>query len=184
MTNAESQDSIRSSGFYIPSTFDIRYSDFYVPRTLKLDLSRRARLPAAQCLEIGLALTTALGYVFAIPLPRMLGIDPKWGAAGLTASAGIAGWVEFVLLRASLNRRIGKTGLSLSYVARLWLSAIGGGLIGWGIKSAIGQRHPIIVAALVLLPYGLAYFAIASAFRVNEANVVVRRGLRMLRLTK
>ena len=133
---------------------------------------------------IRVVLTTALGYVFAIPLPRMLGIDPKWGAAGLTASAGIAGWVEFVLLRASLNRRIGKTGLSLSYVARLWLSAIGGASIGWGMRFAIGQRHPIIVAALVLLPYGLAYFAIASLFRITEANAVVRRGLRMLRLTK
>ena len=133
---------------------------------------------------IRVVLTTALGYVFAIPLPRMLGIDPKWGAAGLTASAGIAGWVEFVLLRASLNRRIGKTGLSLSYVARLWLSAIGGALIGWGIKFVVGQRHPIIVAGLVLLPYGLAYFAIASAFRINEANAVVRRGLRILRLAR
>lgn len=133
---------------------------------------------------IRVVLTTALGYVFAIPLPRMLGIDAKWGAAGLTASAGLAGWVEFVLLRASLNRRIGKTGLSLSYVARLWLSAIGGALIGWGIRFAIGQRHPIIVAALVLLPYGLAYFAIASLFRITEANTAVRRGLRMFRLTK
>src|SRR5438046_8045898 len=104
---------------------------------------------------VRVALTTALGYLCAIPLPPLLGIDPKWGAAGLTASAGVAGWVEFVLLRASLNRRIGKTGLSSGYIVRLWLSAIGGALIGWGIKFAIGQRHPIIVAALVLVPYGL-----------------------------
>src|SRR4029078_11606563 len=27
-------------------------------------------------------LTTALGYAFAIPLPRLLGIRPEWGAAG------------------------------------------------------------------------------------------------------
>src|SRR5207244_1344053 len=38
-------------------------------------------------------LTTVLGYGFAIPLPRMIGVAPMWGAAGLTASAGIAGWV-------------------------------------------------------------------------------------------
>ena len=31
--------------------------------------------------------------------------------AGLTASAGVAGWVEFALLRSALNRRIGVTGL-------------------------------------------------------------------------
>ena len=32
--------------------------------------------------------------------PDPFGLDPKWGAAGLTVSAGIAGWVEFILLRA------------------------------------------------------------------------------------
>ncbi|MFL5514600.1 MAG: murein biosynthesis integral membrane protein MurJ, partial [Gemmatimonadales bacterium] len=51
------------------------------------------------------ALTILLGYLFALPLPRALGIDPRWGAAGLTASAGIAGWIEFLLLRRTLNRR-------------------------------------------------------------------------------
>ena len=47
----------------------------------------------------------------------------SWGAAGLTASAGVAGWIEFALLRASLNRRIGRTGLAASYVSRLWFAA-------------------------------------------------------------
>src|ERR1043165_6985483 len=42
---------------------------------------------------VRVVLTTLLGYLFAIPLPRALGLDPGWGAAGLTASAGIAGWI-------------------------------------------------------------------------------------------
>ena len=66
---------------------------------------------------VRVALTTVLGYLFAIPLPRLLGIAPAWGAAGLTASAGIAGWVEMLLLRATLNARIGRTGLPAAYVA-------------------------------------------------------------------
>jgi len=37
--------------------------------------------------------------------------------------------------------------------------------------------HPVIVAALVLVPYGLVYFAISSALRVPEANAVVGRVL-------
>ena len=118
---------------------------------------------------VRVALTTGLGYLFAIPLPALLGLDPKWGAAGLTASAGIAGWVEFVLLRRALNRRIGRTGLALGYVSKLWLSAAGGGAIGWGIKVMIGQRHPVVIAALVLVPYGLCYF-------------VITRGRKLLRL--
>src|SRR2546430_13728203 len=55
-------------------------------------------------------LTTILGYLFAVPLPPALGIEARWGVAGLTISAGIASWLEFVLLRRTLNRRIGHSG--------------------------------------------------------------------------
>ncbi len=44
---------------------------------------------------VRVTLTTLLGILFALPLPHWLGIDQKWGVAGLTASAGIAGWIEF-----------------------------------------------------------------------------------------
>jgi len=132
---------------------------------------------------VRVALTTALGYFCSLQLPRMLGIDPQWGVAGLTASAGIAGWVEFALLRRSLNRRIGRTGLPGSYVIKLWLSAgIGAGL-GWGLKILVGPRHPLIVALIVLGGYGVAYFGVTSLFGIGEARRVIARGLRILRLS-
>src|SRR5208282_4673250 len=46
---------------------------------------------------IRVVLTTILGYLSAVPLPHLLGIDQRWGVAGLTISAGISGWVEFLL---------------------------------------------------------------------------------------
>lgn len=133
---------------------------------------------------IRVVLTTGLGYLGAIPLPAALGLDPKWGAAGLTASAGVAGWVEFVLLRRSLNRRIGRTGLTSSFVLKLWFGALLGAVLGWAIKLVIPSLHPIIVAGLVLVPYGLCYFAVTAILRVSESKAVVRRGLRMLGLGK
>ena len=133
---------------------------------------------------IRVALTTGLGYLCAIPLPHALGIDPKWGAAGLTASAGVAGWVEFALLRQTLNRRIGRTGLPLAYVTKLWIAAASSAGVGWAIKLVIGQRHPVITAALVLVPYGLTYFAVSSALGLPEANAVVGRGLKIVGLRK
>ena len=42
---------------------------------------------------VRVTLTTLLGYLFALWLPPHIGIDAHWGAAGLTASAGIAGWI-------------------------------------------------------------------------------------------
>src|SRR5437870_5601637 len=133
---------------------------------------------------VRVALTTALGYLCAIPLPPLLGIDPKWGAAGLTASAGVAGWIEYALLRRSLNKRIGHTGLPIGYVLKLWLAAAVGAAVGWAIKLVIGGQHPVFVAGLVLVPYGLIYFAISSALGLPEAVAVIGRGLRIFRLKK
>jgi putative peptidoglycan lipid II flippase len=128
---------------------------------------------------VRVTLTTVLGYLFAIPLPPAIGLDPKWGVAGLTASAGIAGWIEFALLRRSLNKRIGKTGLPLGYVLKLWLAAAASAGAGWAIKLAIGAYHPAIVAVLVLLPYGLIYFAVTAVLRVPELNSVLGRVFRL-----
>jgi putative peptidoglycan lipid II flippase len=129
---------------------------------------------------VRVSLTTGLGYLFAIPLPPLLGIDPKWGVAGLTVSAGIAGWVEFALLRRTLNRRIGRTGLALSFVTKLWAGAVAGAAVAWAIKLLVGVRHPVIVAGLVLIPYGLTYFAVVGLLKVREANAVINRSLRMI----
>ncbi|HMD76409.1 MAG TPA: hypothetical protein VKG86_03435, partial [Terracidiphilus sp.] len=121
-----------------------------------------------------------LGYAMAIPLPPAIGLDPRWGVAGLTASAGIAGWVEFALLRRTLNRRIGQTGLALGYTARLWIAAISAAALGWGVRIAIGQRNPILAAALILPPYGTVYFGLTAALRLEEARALLGR-LRLLR---
>jgi putative peptidoglycan lipid II flippase len=130
---------------------------------------------------IRVILTTGLGYLCAIPLPPLLGIEARWGVAGLTASAGLAGWVEFILLRRSLNRRIGTTGLPVSFMAKLWLGAAVGAGGAWAIKLLLGARHPAIIAALVLIPYGLVYFGVTSAMRLPEAQTVVGRFTRLLK---
>ena len=120
-------------------------------------------------------LTTVLGYMFAIPLPRWLGIAPGWGAAGLTASAGLAGWVEMLLLRRGLNRRIGRTGLPLDYVAKIWGAAVVGGVAAWSVKLALPPLHPAITAAIVLGAYGVVFLAATVALRVPEASAVIAR---------
>lgn len=124
---------------------------------------------------VRVVLTTVLGYVFAIPLPRWLGISSAWGAAGLTASAGLAGWVEMLLLRRALNERIGKTGLPAGYVAKLWGSAIAGGAVAWAVKLALPMLHPAITAAAVLGAYGLIFLMATLFLRVPEASAVLER---------
>jgi putative peptidoglycan lipid II flippase len=131
---------------------------------------------------IRVALTTLLGYLCAIPLPRLLGIDPRWGVAGLTVSAGMASWVEFTLLRRTLNRRIGPTGLRTDYLVKVWGAAIVAAAAGWAIHHALGtHRSPILAAILILLPYGGLYFGISALFGVAEARMFFGRAMSKLR---
>jgi putative peptidoglycan lipid II flippase len=142
---------------------------------------------------VRVVLTTLLGYLFALVLPALLGLDRKLGAAGLTASAGLAGWVEFYLLRREMGRRIGRTRLIPSRVARLWTAAAVGAAIPWAYKliadrgSAIFSIHedavPTKLLAFILLAaYGLTYIVITAAFGIPEARNVMDRGRRLLRL--
>jgi putative peptidoglycan lipid II flippase len=129
---------------------------------------------------IRVALTLGLGYLFAFYVPGMLGLASKWGAAGLTASAGMAGWVEFMLLRRTLNRRLGPTGLDLGFVVRLWGAAGIAAGAGWGILLLVSMVHPVARAVAVLGGYGLVYLGVTYALRIPHAAAlagrVVKRG--------
>ena len=126
---------------------------------------------------VRVVLTTILGLFCALRLPQMLGFDRSWGVAGLTASAGIAGWIEFLLLRWRLHQRIGSVAPAGGFLARLWFSALISAAAAWGMKLAVGHRHPIVVAITVLMPYGVLYFALTSVLRIPEAQTVVKRFL-------
>ena len=118
-------------------------------------------------------LTTVLGYLFAFWLPGPIGIAARWGAAGLTASAGIAGWAEMLMLRRTMNVRIGKTGLPVAYVVRLWSAALAGAAVAWGVKLALPLLHPIVAAALILGPFGLVFAGMSLALGVPEARALL-----------
>jgi putative peptidoglycan lipid II flippase len=125
-------------------------------------------------------LTSILGYLFAVPLPRMLGIDGHWGGAGLTISFGIAGWAEFILLRRTLASRIGATGLPVALSGKLWLAALIAGAASFGLKQVLPFSNHIVTAVLVLGAFGLVYLAATLMFKVPEAVILLRR-LRLAR---
>jgi len=126
---------------------------------------------------VRVSLTVTLGYVCAIWAPVWLGIEPRWGVAGLTASAGVAGWVEFALLRRSLNARIGTTGLPVLLVVRLWSAAALAAGVAWAARFGLGLTSPLIGSLAVLALYGVAYIAAAWVLRVEECRGLMRQVL-------
>jgi putative peptidoglycan lipid II flippase len=123
---------------------------------------------------VRVVLTTILGYIAALPLPHLLGYDPRWGAAGLTATAGFSGWVEFLLLRRTLHARIGRLPGHVAYFAQLWTAATLAALAALGVEWMVGSARPIIDAIAILGVYGLAYFGVAALLKVPEIAVLRR----------
>lgn len=123
-------------------------------------------------------LTGVLGYLFAFPLPRTLGLPAWTGAAGLTASAGIAGWLEFLLLRRAISTRIGRTGIRRAALLRLWGAGLLAGGAGWGIMQLIDPSHQRLRGAAALGTFALVYGLVTLALGVPEARALVARARR------
>jgi putative peptidoglycan lipid II flippase len=94
--------------------------------------------------------------------------------AGLTASAGVAGWVEFALLRRGLHRRLG-AGPSISgFVAKLWLAAALAVLVGSAGRLLPYTAHPIYGAIATLGPFGAVYLVVGASFAPEGRRLVTR----------
>jgi len=120
-------------------------------------------------------LTAVLGYLFAFPLPRALGLEPWTGAAGLTASAGIAGWLEFLLLRRAINARIGVTGIPRSTLARFWGASLVAGGAGWGVMQLAHALPHVSRGLAAITAFALVYGAASLVLGVPEARALVAR---------
>jgi putative peptidoglycan lipid II flippase len=148
---------------------------------------------------VRVVLTAVLAYWSALRLPTQLGLPGELGGVGITVTSGVAAWIEFMLLRRTLTRRIGRTGVGVRTLGILWGSALTAGAVGLGIKWGLVRwlgvargveaewmgavlpppaLNPILTGMVVLIPFGLTYFALTSAFQIPESLAVIRRVLR------
>ncbi len=128
---------------------------------------------------VRVVLTGVLGYLFAFPVPRLLGLPAWTGAAGLTVSAGIAGWVEFFLLRRAITARIGRTTLPPGGLIRLWGAGLVAAAAGWGVTIALASTGPMIRGGSALIAFAIVYGGVTVALGVPEARAISGRVLRL-----
>lgn len=126
---------------------------------------------------VRVGLTLLLGYLAAIILPPELGVARRWGVAGLSASAGIAAWVEFSLLRRELNRRLGATGLERGYLLRLWAMALAASIAALTAQFSL-HAGPRLTALAVIPVYGTVYLGLAYLLRVPELSRLASHAFR------
>jgi putative peptidoglycan lipid II flippase len=122
---------------------------------------------------VRVSLTAVLGALFGLAAPRLLGIDVRWGVAGLSASAGMAAWVEFALLRSRLNRRIGVTGLPARFVIRLWGLAVASAGLAVLVQHYTDSIGRFVSSLLVVAVYGFVYLGGAMMLDIPEARGLI-----------
>jgi putative peptidoglycan lipid II flippase len=142
-------------------------------------------------------ITGILGYLFAIPLrplllnamtalhiplPVIQGGAKGLGAIALTATAGVAGWVEYLMLRRGLQQRIGRIDAVAGYEAKLWIGAIAAAAGAVALDRLVMRPNmshlplPHVVEAIVVAGvFGVIYLAATMLFGVGEAKGLLRR---------
>ncbi len=140
---------------------------------------------------IRVALTVGLGLLFAFPLrpylnsvllhflhlptPSLPDIEKGLGAVGLTLSAGLAGWVEFLLLRRALQARIGSTALPNHYPTKIWAAALCASGAGWAAGRYVHLGFRWFNLGAILGAFGVVYAAITLCAGIPEARSLLRR---------
>jgi putative peptidoglycan lipid II flippase len=115
-------------------------------------------------------------------LPEVLGGLKSFGAIALTATAGIAGWIEFLLLRSALQKRIGAFASIAGYQTQLWVAALLSGIVAIACDQTFARAlsanlpfHRIAEAAIVAGIFGAVYFATTIMMRIPEARSALAR---------
>jgi putative peptidoglycan lipid II flippase len=124
-------------------------------------------------LRVGLGLM--FGMVLAFPVREALGLAPLWGAAGLTAGSGLAGIVEFLLLRHTLEQRLGRVRVPAGHLPRVWGVALGSAAVAVGVPFLLPGPGPVVRALLALGLFGACYLLGTASAGVLEARALLSR---------
>ncbi len=134
-----------------------------------------------------------LAYLLALPLRPFVtslvasmgfetGGAVAMGGAGITAASGIAAWIEFLVLRRGIRRRVGEGESLAGYYTRLWIAAVAAGVAaavfdrfaGAGIASRLPMRY-IVEAVMACGIFGVVYFGVAGVLGVPEVRATALR---------
>ncbi|MGZ6080539.1 MAG: murein biosynthesis integral membrane protein MurJ [Myxococcaceae bacterium] len=146
--------------------------------------------------SIRVVLSAVLAYVSVRYGPGWFGVPVEIGAVGITATTGLAAWLEFLLLRRAMARRIGRTGIPTRRLAWFWGSALTAGglaLLGkmwltervgpapalarfWGTQVLPAPAmSPLLVAAVLVPVFGGVYLGLTALGGASQLRAVLSR---------
>jgi len=126
---------------------------------------RDTRTPARMA-YVRVAVSVAFGVALMVPADQLGFARLRMGAAGLAVGSSLGAWLEYVLLRRALGRRIGAHGPGISPLVRMTLAAALAGLVGVALQVRLPALHPVLEAVAVLAPFGVVYLGMSSVLGV------------------
>ena len=94
---------------------------------------------------------------------------------------GIAGWIEWWLLRRKLRQRIGMVGAGAQPLGRMFIAALLAGGIARALDWWLPDLSPLMTGLIVLPVFGVLYFLFAWRLGLPQAASVLGRVTRRFR---
>jgi putative peptidoglycan lipid II flippase len=146
--------------------------------------ARTAFIRVALSIVVGVTLmlmlepVTVFGVTVGRAEPIMLMGRPL-GAVGLAAGAGVAAWIEWLILRKKLRERIGDPAPG-AVLIKLFIAAGIAAAAARGVLMVLPEMPLPLTLLIVMVPFGALYFAIANRLGVEEVSTAVNRVLSRL----
>ena len=124
-----------------------------------------------------IAVSAAVGASVMFPLDRLSVGALGMGAAGLAAGASLGAWLELLLLRRHLLRRLPGLALGARKVSACLVAAAAATGAGLVAARLLPPLHPAVSGGATLLVFGVVYLAVAwrlGASPVNPAALLGR----------
>ncbi|HUP51003.1 MAG TPA: murein biosynthesis integral membrane protein MurJ [Longimicrobiales bacterium] len=116
----------------------------------------------ARIAGLRVVISAGVGIALMFPADRLGFETLRLGAAGLAMGASAGAWIEYVLLRRALGRRLGTHGPGRMPVAKVAVAAALATAVAVALQLVLPPAHPIVLATETLVPFGVVFLAAAA----------------------
>lgn len=111
------------------------------------------------------------GVVAAIYLPRLIGIDTRYGLQLLVGASAVASILEYFLLRRGLSRKLqGKIALPRTFAVRVWAAAFAAAAGAVAFRAYVPLDPIALDGIAASAVFGVIYLGSCLALRIEEAS--------------
>ena len=103
------------------------------------------------------------------------------GPLGLAAGAAVGAWVEWLLLKRSLDSQLGQVGAGAGALLRMLAAALVAAAAGYFASEALADARPLLTAGVAAAVFGAVYLGVAAALKLEQARALPAALLRRVR---